>query len=225
VPEDARRAIVLLVARWQGFSDLRTLADITVEQAGRRDRLAGVLLAKAPTSVRFEALSPFGQPVYVATVHDGRLAAYNAVANEATVGPANAETAARLLKLPFEPEDLVGVLAGLAVPPQDLRTAEVVKPDEAGPSLSLVGAVHEQRIWMDFQTGIVSQIQITGGRFDALVTYRRDAAGVLRGFDLTAAQGWLTGTVRYRDLAIDGGLDQGRFVFSIPKGAKIHEIR
>lgn len=225
LPEDAKRAVALLAARWQAFSDLRALSDITIEQGGRRDRLAGVLLAKAPTSVRFEALSPFGQPIYVATMHGGRLAAYNAIANEASVGPATAETAARLLKLPFEPETLVGILAGLAVPPPDLRTAEVLKPDEAGPSLSMVGAVNEQRVWMDFQSGVVRQIQITGGRFDARVTFHRDAAGTLRGFDLTAAQNWITGTVRYRDLVIDGGIEQDRFVFSIPKGAKIHEIR
>src|SRR5262245_9257962 len=41
VPEDARRAVALLAGRWQGFSDLRALSDITVEQGGRRDRLTG----------------------------------------------------------------------------------------------------------------------------------------------------------------------------------------
>jgi outer membrane lipoprotein-sorting protein len=225
VPEDARRAVALLAGRWQGFSDLRALSDITVEQGGRRDRLAGVLLAKAPASVRFEVLSPFGQPLYVATIHEGRLVAYDAVANEATVGPATAETAGRLLKLPFEPEALVGILAALAVPPDDLRTAEILKPDEAGPSLSMVGPVNEQRVWMDLQTGVVRQIQITGGRFDARVTYHRDASGLLRGFDLAAAQNWITGTVRYRDLVIDGGIPPDRFVFSVPKGARTRELR
>ena len=207
------------------MSDLRALADITVEQGNRRDQLTGVLLAKTPASVRLEALSPFGQPFLLVTIHDDRLTAYNVAANEATVGPATAETAARLLKLPFDPDDLVGILAGRAVPPKDLRQAAILPPDARGPSLSMVGPLNEQRVWMNFQTGVVQQIQIIGGRIDARVAYDRDEAGSLKGFNLTAAQSWLTGTVRYRDVVENGGVDAERFAFSVPKGAKIHEIR
>jgi hypothetical protein len=31
--------------------------------------------------------------------------------------------------------------------------------------------------------------------------------------------------VRYRDVVENGGVDTERFAFSVPKGAKIHEIR
>lgn len=225
VSEEARRAIDLLLTRWHAVSDLRTLADIVVDRGGQRQQLSGVLLARAPGSVRFEALSPFGQPFLVAVVHEGRLTAYNAVSNEGVVGEATAETTARLLGLPFEPHDLVAVVSGHAVPPGDLRIGEVLAPDDLGPSLSLVGQFNEQRIWMDLETGVVRQLTIVGGRAAATVTYRRDESGRLTGFDISAAERYVTGTVRYRDLATGVGLDTERFALTLPKDAKTQPIR
>jgi outer membrane lipoprotein-sorting protein len=225
VPEEARRAIDLLVARWHEFTDLRALADVAVDKGGQKQRLTGVLLARAPGSVRFEALSPFGQPFLLVTVNDGHLTAYNAATNEAVVGDANAETTARLLNLPLDPDDLVAVLSGRTVPPKDLRIAEFQPPDEMGRSITLIGALHEQRVWMDFTTGVVRQLQITGGRATATVTYLRDDAGALGGFDVTAGAGYVTGSVRYRNLTLGGGIEPERFVLTLPKDAKTQSIR
>lgn len=225
VSEEARRAIDLLVARWHAVTDLRALADISVDRGGQRQQLNGVLLAKAPGSVRFEALSPFGQPIVIAVVHDGQLTAFSALTNEALVGQATAESTARLLGLPFEPHDLVALVSGYAVPPHDLRLAEIMAPDGLGPSISLVGAVHEQRIWMDFQTGVVRQLQIVGGRAAATVTYQRDDEGQITGFDVSAAERYLTGIVRYRNLATGVGLAVERFALTLPKDAKTQSIR
>ena len=149
VPEDARHALSALIGRWHDFSDIRALADVDLRRGGERQRLTGVLLARAPGSVRFEALSPFGQPFLYLTIHEGRLVAYDATTNEALVGPADAETSARLLNLPVDPDDLVAILAGRAVPPKDLRVAELLPPDGDGPSLRLIGRLHEQRVWLD----------------------------------------------------------------------------
>jgi outer membrane lipoprotein-sorting protein len=225
VSEEARRAIDLLVTRWHAVTDLRALADIAIDRGGERQQLTGVVLAKAPGSVRFEALSPFGQPIAVAVVHHGRLTAFSALTNQAVVGDATAETTAHLLKLPLEPQDLVAVVSGHAVPPADLRMAEIMAPDGLGPSLSLVGAVSEQRVWMDFQTGVVRQLQIIGGRAAATVTYLRDDAGQLTGFDLTAAERYVSGSVRYRNVATAVGLSDDRFALALPKDAKTQPIR
>ena len=86
VAPEARRAVALLLARWHAFSDLRALADIVLTRGGGgSQRFTGVVLAAAPGSVRFEALSPMGQPLVVATVHEGRLIAYDASTNQAVV--------------------------------------------------------------------------------------------------------------------------------------------
>jgi outer membrane lipoprotein-sorting protein len=225
ISEEARRAVALLITRWHAFTDLRALADIEVERGGQRQQLTGVLLARGPASVRFEALSPFGQPFLIAVVHDGRLTAYNAITREAIVGEATAETTARLLGLPFDAEDLTAVVSGHAVPPRDLRLGEILPPDAAGPSLSLVGAVNEQRVWMDFATGVVRQLQIIGGRAAATATFRRDDGGRLTGFDLTAADRYVTGTVRYRNVETGAQLTAERFTLALPKDAKIQPIR
>jgi outer membrane lipoprotein-sorting protein len=225
ISPDARRAADLLATRWRAFTDLRALADINVERGDQKQRLSGVILAKGPASVRFEALSPFGQPILIGVVHDGRLTGYNAMTNEAVVGDATAEASAQILGLPFEPEDLAAVVSGFAVPPRDLRMGEMLPADASGPSVSLVGAVHEQRIWMDFQTGIVNQLKLIGGRTDATVTYLRDDAGQVTGFDITAASRWVNGTVRYRNVAQGVGLPAERFALVLPKDAKTRPIR
>ncbi len=225
VSEDARRPLALLITRWHEFTDLRALADITLRRGGEQQRLTGVLLAKASGSVRFEALSPFGQPFLLVTVHDGQLTIYDATTNEAMVGPADAETAGRLLSLPFDPDDLVAALGGRVVPPKDLRVAELHGPDAQGPSLELIGGVNRQRVWMDFDSGVVRQLEISGGRLEARITYLRDGAGRLTGFDLSAAQSYVTGSVRYRNLAEGVGIEPERFTLTLPKGAKIQKIR
>lgn len=225
VAPDAERVLALLLDDWQAFSDLRTLADIVVQRSGERQHLAGVLLAKPPDSLRFEALSPFGQPYLLLTIHDGRLIAYDATTNEAFVGPANAETTARVLSLPFDPDDLVGVLAGRVVPPKDLRVARLVAPDALGPSLDLVGAVQRKRVWVDPDTGLVRQLEISGGRITARITYHRDVEGAVTGFELSAAHSLLTGSVRYRNTVIGGGIEPERFTLTVPKDAKIQSIR
>jgi len=214
-----------LTAGWQEFHDLRALADVSLKRGSERQRLSGVLLARAPASVRFEALSPFGQPFLLVTIHDGRITAYNAATNEARVGAANVETAADLLSLPVEPEDLVALLSGRAVPPKDLRVAEIQAPDELGPSINLVGRYNRQRVWLDFETGVVRQVTITGGRTEATVTFQRGGDGALTGFDLTAGNGYATGAVRYRSLSLNAGVDAERFALTLPKDAKINSIR
>lgn len=225
IPEDARRTIEQLRAAWDAFEDLRTVADITLERGGRRQRLTGVLLVQRPGSMRFEALSPFGQPFLFVLVHDGKLLSYDASTNDATTAPATAETSARLIGLPFEPGDLVAALAGFAVPPGDLRAAERLPADDAGPSLLLHGAVNRKRVWFDAASGVVRRQEIVGGRYEVRATYERGTDGVVTRIAISAAQSQITGDLRYRNTVVDGGIDPERFTFRLPNGAKIHTIR
>jgi outer membrane lipoprotein-sorting protein len=223
--EDAARAVALLRERWTAFSDLRALAEVLVQRGQRKDRFSGALLLKAPASLRFEALSPFGQPLLIATLHEGQLTAYDAAAQTATVGPATPDTTARLFGLSVEPEDLVGLFAGLAVPPRDVRVATVLPADDHGPSLEMIGTLHRQRVWMNFTTGVVHRLVITGGRIEASAVYERDADGSPTGFEFAAAQDNVTGTVRYRNVALGTGVDPERFSLTIPSGTTIERLR
>ena len=211
--------------RSREFSDLRTLADVSAQRGNERFRVQAVILAKAPASVRFEALSPLGSPLLVAAIHEGQITAYDATNGEASVGPATADAAATLLGLPFEPEDLVGVLAGRPVPPRDIREADILPPDADGQSINIVGPVNTVRVWMDFETGVARQLQIAGGRGDARIVFQRAADGVMTGFDVTAGMGFMRSTVRYQRPVINAGVEPDRFVFVPPNGAKIRAIR
>ncbi len=219
VGEAARHALNLLEARRTAFTDLRTLCDIVIRRSGTQHTVRGVLLVKGPGSVRLEALSPFGQPYYLVVVHGGEIKAYDAGTNEGLVGPANTETIGRLIGLPLDAEDLVAVLIGGAAPPPDLRVAEIVRTDGAAPSLDLIGATQRQRVWMDFETGAVSRVEIGGGRVPVTITYHRDGE-TPTGFDFNARD-WVTGSVTYRDVVMGAGIDPDRFVLTLPKGAKI----
>ena len=130
-----------------------------------------------------------------------------------------------ILWLAVEPEDLVGLLAGLPVPPKDLRVAEILPADEHGRSLEMIGALHRQRVWMDFTTGVVRRVQISGGRLEAQLVYERSDDGALTGFTLSAAQDNVTGSVRYRDVTLNGGVESERFALTIPPGAAIERLR
>ncbi len=225
IPAPGRKAVELLAARAREFTDLRTLADVSAQRGTERFRVRGVILAKAPASVRFEALSPMGTPLLGATIPDGQITAYDATHDEVTTGPATAEAAARLLNLPFEPEDLVGILSGRPVPPRDLREVEIMTPDADGPSLTMVGAVNSQRAWMDLDSGIVRKLQISGGRADAVITFRRQPDGTMSGFELAAGMGLVRSTARYEEPAFGTGIEADRFVFTPPKGSKTRTIR
>src|SRR5437773_1995482 len=84
--EEGRRAVELLAARWQEFSDLRALVEIRLTHGRDRQQFTGVLLLKRPTSLRFEALSPFGQPLLLAAMHDGEVTTYDVAAHAALTG-------------------------------------------------------------------------------------------------------------------------------------------
>jgi hypothetical protein len=98
-------------------------------------------------------------------------------------------------------------------------------PDDAGPSLSLVSFGGQRRVWLDLETGAIRQLEIFGSTFNALIKYRRNGAGVLTGFDLEAAQSYVTGTITYQNLVEGGGIDEERFTVTVPKGAKTQSIR
>jgi len=226
ISDDARRVLALLAERYGEFTTMRALADVSVTRGGEHQRAQGAVLIRAPRSVRLEALLPFGPPLMVLTVRDGQITTYNALKNEAMVGPADSETISKVLRLQLEPDDLVSVLAGRFAGPRDLRSAEVLPPDSTGPSLEVVdGAGGRQRVWLDLATGVIQQRQIYGSRFNATIKYRRDAARTLAGFDLDAAMSYVTASVAYKNLVEGDEIDDERFTLAIPKGAKTQPIR
>ncbi len=223
--DDVRRLVALLTLRRDEFSDLRTVADVTVRRGPSLRRLAGVLLVKPPTSVRFEALSPFGQPFLLLTISGGTLTTYNVADNQSLSGPVSVATTGRWLGVPLEPEALVGLLIGRVVPPPDLQEAEILPSDGLGPSLRLVGGDRSERVWMDFETGEVRRVEILGGRTTLVVTYIRASDGDLPAdVHATASGTEFEATVRYHEPVLATGIDPERFRLAVPEGANVQRF-
>jgi len=223
--DDTRRLLALLQLRRDELADLRTLAEVTVRRGGRIQRFSGVLLVKPPASLRFEALSPLGQPVLLLTVSGGTLSAYNVAANQAFSGPLNEQTTNRWLGVPLDAEDLVGLLLGRAIPSRGLTRAEILPPDGEGPSLALTGEHQDARLWLDVEAGEVHKVAIGRGRTTLVVTYTRTPGSPVPSQIHAAAGPDFEATVQYQEPAVATGLDAERFELRVPNEANVHRLR
>ena len=223
--DEARRLLALLQLRRDELADLRTLAEVTVRRGGRIQRFSGVLLVKPPASLRFEALSPLGQPVLLLTVSGGTLSAYNVVENLAFSYQVNEQTTSRWLGVPLDAEDLVGLLLGRVIPSRGLRRVEILPSDGEGPSLELTGERQRARLWLDVEAGEVHKVAIGGGRATLVVTYTRTPGSPVPSEIHAAAGQDFEATVEYREPEIATGLDAERFELRVPNGANVQRIR
>jgi outer membrane lipoprotein-sorting protein len=226
VPDEARRLAALLTERWRAFTDLRTAADVTLRRGGSTNRFSGVLLAKSPDSLRFEALTPFGIPLFVLGVSDETLTAYLVPQSRAFVGRVNGDTTGKYLGTSVEADELVALLVGRPIPPRGVKRAEILPADAVGRSLLMEGAGQTRRYWMDFQTGEVQKLEVSGGRVSLVVTYERE-----RGQDLpiavraTTSEMDMDAHLRFRSPAVGSGVDPARFTIALPEGVRVHRFR
>jgi outer membrane lipoprotein-sorting protein len=226
VADDAGKAIARLVTRWQEFTDLRAVADLTFRRGTTTQRLSGVVLAKSPDSVRFEALTPFGTPFLLLTVSDRVLTAYNVLEARALIGPVNGQTTGRWLGVPLEADQLVGLLTSRVVPARDIVAAEVVAPDAEGGSVRIEGKTQSQRVWMDVETGVVRKVEISGGRIGLLVTYSREAGDEFpTAIRVSSSDVEMEATVGYRSASMGTGVDGARFSLVLPDTVRIQRFR
>ena len=223
---EANRLIAVLQHRWLEFADLRTLAEITIQRDGRVQRLTGVLLLKAPVSLRFEVLTPWGLPLWILAVNAETTTLYEVADRRARVGPASAKATERWLGLALEPEELVGILAGHVLPLKDPYSAEIVPADGIGPSIKLTGAAGVQRIWADPETGVVRQVELTGAKTPARVTYAGGGpADPPASLTVTALDAPLVVSVLYREPRLGTGPSPDLFTLTLPEGVKIQRFR
>lgn len=215
-----------LTRRWEGFADLRTQAEITIARGSRVERLSGVLLLKAPDSVRFEALSPWGQPFLLVTSTSERFTLYQVAENRAVVGPASARTTERWLGAALEPRELVGVLSGHILPMTESKTATLLPPDDLGPSLRLAGAASVQRIWLNPETAVVRQVEWSKGRSRIRIIYADGSPlGPPSSLTLRAFNRPLAVTIRYRNPQVGVGLTADLFTLTLPDHARVQQFR
>lgn len=223
---EVQAARALIERRWRDFGDLRSLAEIRIRRGEKIERWAGVLLLRAPSSLRFEALSPFGTPVLLVAADAKTLTLWEVLAERAFLFPASPEANRRWLGLALGGEELVALLAGRVLPLADPLAAELPPPDLLGPSLRLRGPEGEQRIWFDPATGQPRQVEWTGGKSPARVVFADGAPGAPpAGLTLATLDGALDVVVRYREPRMNTGFDPDLLGLTVPERVKIQDFR
>jgi outer membrane lipoprotein-sorting protein len=225
LPPDVVAARTALDARWRTFVDMRTLADIEIHRGDRVQRLAGVLLLRAPDALRFEALSPFGPPILLVGADGDGVTVWEVLANRAYVLPSSPDAARRWLGIALSPDDLVALLSGHVRPLADAREGALLPADGLGPSLMLKGEGGTQRIWLAADGAQPLQAEWTGGKHPLRVVFTAGANGPPSRLDLATLDGRLSVTVRYRDPQVDAGLDPERLRLSVPASVRIQDFR
>ncbi|HUM18597.1 MAG TPA: hypothetical protein VL086_23100 [Candidatus Nitrosotalea sp.] len=226
VAEEARTALARIEQHRRSLNDLRSLTDLTIRRNGRAQRLTGVLLLTGePAALRFEALSPFGTPVLIVAGDAKSVTLWEVLDNRAYIAPATPEANRRWLGLAMSVEDLAALLAGRVRPMADPTSIELLTPDDVGPSLRLVGASGEQRIWFDPDTGQARKVEWTG-KNPARVTFASAPAdGPPAGLRLETPDGALRVTASYRDPRMNTSLDPSLVTLTVPEHVKIQDFR
>ena len=219
LPPDVLAARATLEARWQDFHDLRSLAEIRIHRGSRVDRFSGVLLLRAPASFRFEALAPFGSPLLVVASDADAVTVWEVPSERAFIGRSSPDANRRWLGLALGSEDLVGLLAGYALPARDPLSGQMLPADDVGPSVAFETADGRQRIWLDPTSGKARQVEWTGGSQPARAVFTAD------GVRLATLDGKLEVTVRYRDARRDSGFDPALLKLTVPQGVRIQDFR
>lgn len=219
LPPDVVAAQAVLEARWRDFHDLRTQADLRIRRGKRVDRLSGVLLLRAPASLRFEALAPFGPPLLVVASDADAVTLWEVPSQSAIIARSSPDATRRWLGLALGPEELVSLLAGYALPARDPLSGQMLPPDDIGPSLLFETADGRQRIWLDPASGEARQIEWTGGSQPARAVF------VPNGLRLATLDGKLEVTVRYKDPRRDSGFDPELLKLTVPQDVRIQDFR
>lgn len=226
ISPEALAARDLLERRWEEFSDLRSLVEIKIRRDGRVQRLAGVLLLLAPSSLRFEALSPFGTPVLVVAGNAKALTVWEVLDGRAYILPASPDANRRWLGLALGGDELVALLSGHVRPPKDPLALELLPADGVGPSLTLRSTDGVQRVWFDPASGQAKAVDWTGGADPAHVVFADGAPdSPPAGVTLTTPDGKLEVVVKYRDPKMNTGFDPELVNLTVPEHVRIQDFR
>lgn len=226
IAPEAQAALAKLEARQAGLTDLRTLGDLRIKRDGKTQRLSGVLLLRPPAGLRFEALTSFGVPVVLVAGDSQSVTVWEVLDNRAYILPATPSATQRWLGMSLGSEDLVAILSGRIRPIRNPLTVELLPADHIAPSLKLANEDGEQRIWLDPETGVVRQVEWTGGRNPARVVYdEAPADGPPAGLTMNTLDGSLELVAKYRDPKMNTGFDPSLLVLKVPEHVRVQDFR
>jgi outer membrane lipoprotein-sorting protein len=226
IAPEAEIALARLEQQRASITDLRSRVDLRIRRDDKTQRLSGVLLLRAPASLRFEALTTFGVPVVLVAGDAQSVTLWEVIDNRAFILPASPDSTRRWLGVSLGAEDLVAILSGRVRPMRNPASVELVPEDLIGPSLKLSGEDGEQRIWFDPATGQPRQVEWTGRKNPARVTFEPPGAdGAPTGLTLATLDGKLEAVARYREPRINTAFDPALLAVTIPEHVRVRDFR
>lgn len=221
---EAQRLLLELDSRRAGFTDLGGLADVAVARKGQTQGFLASILLQAPASFRVEALSLWGQTLFVVTSDGKEVTLFSPSENRAILAPATAESARRWLGLEVGPEELVSLLAGYVLLLPEPRSVEVWREEQAL-RLELRNGNSSKRIWLDPSNLNPLRLEwIEGHGRQMEVRFERNGA-VLSGVTILSPDQEVEVSIRYRQARVGMGLDPERFRLALPTTTKIRRLR
>lgn len=188
-----------------------------------------VILARRPASLHFSALSPTDDLVAFMVSDGERFTAFERGSPECEVGAACAANVGRLLPIPMEGADLVGLLIS-SVPIMRHEQASVAWDARAGAyRLELVDGARSERIWVDHGTGRVRVAEIwEGGKRQVRIGYsefkQHGELSLAHEIHVEAARNAIDLKVRYREVELNGTIGDDAFAIACPEGTREVEV-
>lgn len=207
-----------LETRWRHFQDLQGIVELTLEQRDGTQRFLGPLLLRAPAALRFEALSPLGQPLLVVAMDGETFTLYSLVEDRAMTGRATEGTMTRWLDIPLAPAALVALFAGYVLPLPEIETGTLV-PGSDDLRLTLQDGGVIQRIWLDRLDGRARRVEWErpGIRLHA-------SLGPGDTVTLVVPERQTALRLRYQSRVTGVGLPLARFRVELPEGARVIRV-
>ena len=219
LPPEVQGVIDELETRWRHFGDLRGIVELTLERRERSQRFIGPLLLKAPAALRFEALSPLGQPLLIVAMDGDTFTLYSLLEHRALVGPATERAMGRWLDFPLPPTTVVALLAGYVLPLPEIDVGVLVpEGEQLRLDLRQEGGF-VQRIWFDplERRARRAEWEGQGTRLEAIV-------GTDHRVTLKVPDQGTSLSLRYQERALDVGLPLERFRVTLPEGASVTRL-
>ena len=223
IPDQSRsppRPWICSCTRWHAFTDFRALADINVERGDRGSGSTG-------SSCQGSGQRPLRGPVALRPANPdrrrprGQAHRLRGADERGVVRRRHGGDHARWLGLPFGRQDLAA--CSRATPcPRVTSAGRALAGRRQGPVDLLVGCRPRAARLDGLPDGVVSQLKIIGeaGRSDGDPTSATPPAR-LTGFESPRPRDWVSGTVRYRTIAV-GSRSAGRTLRAdaVPKTRK-----
>ena len=184
---------------------------------------------KRPGSLRFEALSPTGDPAAVLVADQGKFALLDLRDNVFYRGPASPENLSRLIPAPLRDEELVALLTG-DIPELPGGRPDSVKRDGDGYQLVLSSLRLRQEVTLggDLRVVQVRRFDLQDNLLWAVGLDEHDdssGAQVPRLLHLDAPLGKTKVDLRLRNTLTGKPPPSGAFLLGVPPGMRVEEVQ